>query len=263
MTIEAWVYPAVAQTGWRAVVQKEPDSYLLHASSGAGGLRPAAGVTVPGDVPIVSGPTALPVGVWSHVATTYDGATLRLYVNGSQVASKAQTGAISPSGVAPVDRRHAAYGEWFNGRIDEVRVYRVALSQAEIQADMAAPVGGPVDSSPPSALSGLAAGAVSSSRIDLSWLAATDNVAVTGYEVERCQGAGCSGFAAVTTVSSLAWSDTGRVPGTSYSYRVRARDAAGNRGPYSGVASAVTLSAPDNPPSAPTGLRRWRRGRVG
>ena len=37
VTLEAWVYPAVAQSGWRAVVQKETDSYLLHASSGAGG----------------------------------------------------------------------------------------------------------------------------------------------------------------------------------------------------------------------------------
>ena len=67
-------------------------------------------------------------------------------------------------------------------------------------------------------------------------------------------GRGCSTFAAVTTVSGLAWSDTGRSAGTSYSYRVRARDAAGNRGPYSAVASAVTPAAVDNPPSAPTSL---------
>ena len=109
-------------------------------------------------------------------------------------------------------------------------MYRAALSQAEIQADMAAPLGGPPDTTVPSQVSGLVASAVSSSRVDLSWSAASDNVGVTGYEVERCQGAGCSSFAAVTTVSALGWSDTGRSPGTSYSYRVRARDAAGNTG---------------------------------
>ena len=155
------------------------------------------------------------------------------------------------------------YGQYFNGRIDEVRVYRAALSQAEIQADMAAPLGGPPDTTVPSQVSGLAAGAVSSSRVDLSWSAASDNVGVTGYEVERCQGAGCSSFAAVTTVSGLTWSDTGRSAGTSYSYRVRARDAAGNRGAYSAAATAVTPAAVDNPPSAPSGLAAAASGSSG
>ena len=191
---------------------------------------------------------------WTHLATTYDGATLRLYVNGVQVASKAQTGSLATSaspltiGGDPLD------GQYFKGRIDEVRVYRAALSQSEIQADMAAPLGGPADTSVPSQVSGLAASAVSSSRIDLSWSAASDNVGVTGYEIERCEGAGCSTFAPVTTVSGLSWSDTGRLPGTSYSYRVRARDAAGNTGAYSAVATAVTSVAADSPPSAPSGL---------
>ena len=125
-------------------------------------------------------------------------------MNGVQVASKAQTGSLATSaspltiGGDPID------GQYFKGRIDEVRVYRAALSQAEIQADMAAPLGGPPDTTVPSQVSGLVASAVSSSRVDLSWSAASDNVGVTGYEVERCQGAGCSSFAAVTTVSTLA-----------------------------------------------------------
>ena len=254
VTLEAWVYPAVAQSDWRAVVQKEVDSYLLHASSGAGGLRPAAGVTTGSSVPTIFAPSAVPVGAWSHLAMTYDGSQLRIYVNGLQVASQAVTGTIAPSNSPLWIGGNSPYGEYFSGRIDEVRVYRVALSQAEIQADMAAPLGGPPDTAAPSQVLGSAASAVSSSRIDLSWSAASDNVGVTGYEIERCQGVGCSGFAAVTTVSSLAWSDTGRSPGTSYSYRVRARDAAGNTGSYSAVATAVTPTAVDNPPSAPTSL---------
>ncbi len=254
VTLEAWVYPAAAQSGWRAVVQKEADSYLLSASSDVGALRPAAGVTVGGLVPNAFGPSALPVGVWSHLAMTYDGAQLRLFVNGVQVASSPVSGVVAATGNPLWIGGNSPYGEFFNGRIDEVRVYRAALSQAEIQADMAAPLGGPADTSAPSQVSGLVASAVSGSRVDLSWSAASDNVGVTGYEVERCQGAGCSNFAAVTTVTTLAWSDTGRSPSTSYSYRVRARDAAGNTGAYSGVATAVTPAAVDNPPSAPTNL---------
>ena len=89
VTLEAWVFPAAGQSDWRAIVQKEVDSYLLHASSGAGALRPAAGVTVGGAVPTIFAPSALPVGAWSHLAMTYDGSQVRLFVNGSQVASRA------------------------------------------------------------------------------------------------------------------------------------------------------------------------------
>ena len=194
---------------------------------------------------------------------TYDGAALRLYVNGVQVGSTPLSGNVTPTANPLWIGGNSPYGEYFNGRIDEVRVYRAALSQAEIQADMAAPLGGPPDTTVPSQVSGLVASAVSSSRVDLSWSAASDNVGVTGYEVERCQGVGCSSFAAVTTVSALGWSDTGRSPGTSYSYRVRARDAAGNTGAYSSVATAVTPAAVDNPPSAPTGLSAAAAGSGG
>ena len=143
-------------------------------------MRPAAGVTVGAAVPTVFSPSALPVGAWSHLAMTYDGSRCRLFVNGVQVASLPQTGAIAPSGSPLWIGGNSPYGEYFSGRIDEVRVYRAALSQAEIQADMAAPLGGPPDTTVPSQVSGLAASAVSASRVDLSWSAALDNVGVTG-----------------------------------------------------------------------------------
>src|ERR1700719_2620511 len=55
------------------------------------------------------------------------------------------------------------------------------------------------DTTPPTAPTNLAATAASSSQINLSWTASTDNVGVTGYKVERCQGAGCSNFAQIAT----------------------------------------------------------------
>jgi chitodextrinase len=64
---------------------------------------------------------------------------------------------------------------------------------------------------------------------------------VTAYLVERCQGAACSAFAQIGTASGTSFNDTGLSANTSYSYRVRATDAAGNLGPYSNVASATTL----------------------
>ncbi len=75
-------------------------------------------------------------------------------------------------------------------------------------------------------------------QINLSWTAATDNVGVTGYRVERCQGAGCSTFAQVGTPSGTTFATRGLPASTSYSYRVRATDAAGNLSGYSNMASA-------------------------
>ncbi|HSX00646.1 MAG TPA: fibronectin type III domain-containing protein, partial [Candidatus Saccharimonas sp.] len=111
------------------------------------------------------------------------------------------------------------------------------------------------DTTPPSAPTGLAATATSQSQINLSWTASTDNVGVTGYRVERCQGAGCTSFAQVATPSTTSFSDTGLAPSTAYVYRVRATDAAGNLGGYSATATATTQGAPDTtPPSVPTNL---------
>src|SRR5207249_4531389 len=96
------------------------------------------------------------------------------------------------------------------------------------------------DTQPPTAPSGLSATAVSGSQINLSWTASTDNVGVTGYLVERCQGAGCSSFAQIATPAGTSLNDTGLTAGAGYSYRVRATDAAANLSGYSAVASATT-----------------------
>src|SRR5262245_27756330 len=57
------------------------------------------------------------------------------------------------------------------------------------------------DKQAPSAPSGLTATAASSAQIGLTWSASTDNVSVTGYQVERCSGASCTAFAQVGTTS--------------------------------------------------------------
>ena len=111
------------------------------------------------------------------------------------------------------------------------------------------------DTSPPSTPTGLAATAASSSQINLSWTASTDNVGVTGYRIERCQGSGCATFSQVGTPAGTSFSDTGLAASTLYVYRVRATDAAGNLSAYSSTSSATTSASADTtPPSAPTGL---------
>src|SRR2546422_6509555 len=85
-----------------------------------------------------------------------------------------------------------------------------------------------LDTVPPSAPSNLIAAPVSPAQINLSWTASTDNVAVTGYQVYQCVGAGCTPSSSFTFTSTTTLSRTGLSPGVSWSYRVRAIDAAGN-----------------------------------
>jgi chitodextrinase len=100
------------------------------------------------------------------------------------------------------------------------------------------------DTSPPTAPTNVASSANGSNGIDLSWNASTDNVGVTSYRIERCQNAGCVTFAEIATSTGTTFSNSGLTANTSYSYRIRAADAAGNFSPYSNTSTATTLAAP-------------------
>jgi chitodextrinase len=107
------------------------------------------------------------------------------------------------------------------------------------------------DTTPPTAPTGLAATVSSSTGIGLSWTASTDNIGVTGYQIQRCQNASCTAFTQIATATATTYSDTGLAAATSYSYRIRATDAAGNLSGYSNTVSAITSA---NGPSIPAGL---------
>jgi len=142
MTLEAWVFPTVTPTGWRAILSKERPgdlAYFLHA--GNGNNRPAGGGVMGNTERILSGPAALTLNAWTHLAVTYNGTTLILYVNGAQAATQAVTGAIVLSNNAFRIGGDAPFGEFFQGRIDEVRVYNRALAAGEITSDMNQGVG--------------------------------------------------------------------------------------------------------------------------
>jgi chitodextrinase len=201
--------------------------------------------------------TTVAAGQFYHVACTWNATTVSLYINGALNASRAQS--ITPVGNdSPlVIGQFGGNSDRLNGIIDEVRVYNRALTLAEIQTDMNTPIGGtppPPDATPPTAPSNLTATAVGTGQINLAWSAATDNVGVTGYLVERCQNAGCSSFTQIATAAATSFNNTGLQAGTTYSYRVRATDAANNLSVYSNTATAATQAADGTPPSAPSNL---------
>lgn len=91
------------------------------------------------------------------------------------------------------------------------------------------------DTQNPSTPTSLSTSAITSSSVTLNWNASTDNVGVTGYDVYQ-------GNNIITTVSGTSHVVTGLAPSTSYSFRVRAKDAAGNTSDFSNTANATTTA---------------------
>ncbi|GHF44125.1 carbohydrate binding domain-containing protein [Streptomyces griseosporeus] len=92
--------------------------------------------------------------------------------------------------------------------------------------------GGGSDTQAPTAPTGLTSTGKTSSSVSLSWNASSDNVGVTGYDVYN-------GSSRVTTVTGTSATVGGLSASTSYTFTVRARDAAGNT---SGASNAVTVT---------------------
>lgn len=105
----------------------------------------------------------------------------------------------------------------------------------------------PVDIQAPSVPSSFSATA-SGTQIVLSWAAATDNVSVSRYLLERSNTSASSGFSQMAIITANSYSDTSLNSGATYYYRVRAQDAAGNISDYSSIVSATTPTATVNPP---------------
>jgi hydrogenase maturation factor HypE len=137
MTIDAWVYPT-ALSGWRTVVLKAAGptglAYGLYANNNA--PQPAMTVKVQGTDQSATGTAKLPLNAWTFLSATYDGAMLRMFVNGTQVGSLALSGSIVTSSDLLTIGGNLVWGEYFQGRIDNVRIYNRPLSASEIQTDM-------------------------------------------------------------------------------------------------------------------------------
>lgn len=109
------------------------------------------------------------------------------------------------------------------------------------------------DTTPPTSPSGLTGVAFSFQQVNLSWTGSTDDVGVTGYEIEGCNGSGCSNYTLLFTVAVTRYGIISLAGSSTYNFRVRARDAAGNLSGYSNIATATTPAAP-TPPTAPSAL---------
>ncbi len=137
LTIEAWFYfDSFATTGNSSpTILRKPSgfpTYLLRASNPNGGnlefyLQSQNGLTI-----INSGSVSTPLNSWNHVAGTYDGQTVRLYLNGILVGSAPRTGLLEFEPGALEIGSGAPSQEAWKGSIDSIRLWHIARTGTQI-----------------------------------------------------------------------------------------------------------------------------------
>jgi hypothetical protein len=246
-TAFAWkqLDPAQAElyvkTGFKLISKGSSKVLLMKLTTGTGGgiLAPlvssqgklgyrnlVAGVDRNSSISVTPGWHQLEVEVSINGASSQ----IETWLDGIRIDALSRTDSL---GTGPIGRLYL--GETATGR-----TYDMAFD--EVLVDESRAGGGGQDGTAPTTPENLSAVAASSSRVDLSWTASMDNVGVTGYEIQRDSG---SGFVTIATIGDVtSYPDTTVAAGTTYSYRVRAFDAAGNHSPFSASASATTHPAP-------------------
>ena len=250
MTLEAWVQLDTVSP-WRIAIFKEKPGSVVYDLYATNTSRSPQGEARFGAAIVQLGaPPALTAGVWTHLAVTYDGAALRVFRNGTQAATVARTGAIQTSTGALRIGGDLIWGEYLDGRIDEVRIYNRALSAGEITTDMTRPVAPgtqpPADGGPPNvAVSAPAEGATVSGTTPVS-ANASDDIGVVGVQFILDVNGANLGAEDTSAPYSVSW-DTTAVGNGPHTLRAIARDAAGNS--TTSAAVAVTVSNDGGPPN--------------
>jgi hypothetical protein len=133
--VEAWLQPATGIASWSGAVvnsstDARTDGWGLYYSGG--NINFFVNNNATGAVS-----AAITLDRWTHVAATYDGSTIRLYLNGTQAASKTYN---TPITYVPHSWRIGSgldsasnTGFWWTGNIDDVALYNSALTATQIQ----------------------------------------------------------------------------------------------------------------------------------
>ena len=172
------------------------------------------------------------VGQWQHLAATFDGTTARYFVDGAEVASRPASGSVGSSNTWRIGAYGPGPGGFFDGVIDELRVYDRALGAAEIQGDRDQPLG-IANSGAPTAPGNLTVSGNTQTSVSLGWTASTDDSEVAGYTIYLDGAVAGTTTATVFTVTGLACS-------TSHQLEVAAFDASGNTSPRATATGATT-----------------------
>jgi len=128
-SLEEKTRPAIVRKGWQ-----EDQAWGLDVNAkSVKGYVYMAGVGIAGKPTIAESETTLALKEWHHLAMTYDGAKVRLYINGEMKASAEVSGDINPKNAQPVFVGTVAKWAFLHGIMDELAVLNVALTDAQIR----------------------------------------------------------------------------------------------------------------------------------
>lgn len=146
-TISVWAYPTTQKT--TAFVGKFSSNQfttleygLFYGADGNNDGKARLYIWSSNSNNEVASTSALPLNTWTHIAATWDGTTMKMYINGKLNASATQTitpyagtnhitiGADSNAGTNP------ALWRYFEGKLDEIKIYNTPLTQDQVQTDM-------------------------------------------------------------------------------------------------------------------------------
>jgi len=135
MTLSAWIFPTGpgSHSTYGGVIAVKEGEYVL-ARFPDGSIQWGLANTNPGWLFVNTGQTA-PLNQWTHVAVVYDNGTVKTYLNGTLVHTFAGAGVIGDAIPSMNDFRvggRQVINQFFQGKIDEVRVYNLPLTNNEI-----------------------------------------------------------------------------------------------------------------------------------
>jgi len=136
ISLESWIY-ATKSTGVQNVISKssfsQNNSYI-YPRTDDGWTNATFYLAVPTFSPSSTLTASWPSrDAWHHTVATYDGVTMKIYIDGVLSNSKSQSGTISTNTNSLTIGSQPGYGEFYGGRVSGAKIYNRALTAAEVQ----------------------------------------------------------------------------------------------------------------------------------
>ncbi|OGS34324.1 MAG: hypothetical protein A2474_07610, partial [Elusimicrobia bacterium RIFOXYC2_FULL_34_12] len=201
LTMEAW-FKKTEDVSYQRVLGKSnyPNWDYAIFFGNTGSLQACIGIG--GSLKYSTITPALSVGTWYHVAVTYEGTAIRLYINGELQGTTSASGNIDNHGTTLcIGKDGGSGGNNFSGIIDEVKIYNRALTASEVLAEYNSAI---PDATTPSTINNLTTSDITTTSITLNWTAVGDDGTTgtaTSYDIRYY----------TATITTNNWSNTTQI----------------------------------------------------